>query len=1132
MKVLYFVVACLFILPEVAAQNRDTALVSLRDFRLDPGTFSWRGTGTFYDMTSWNSSPYLEGNLKQKSGSNWLFRLNYRLLPPAGYDANYRPGYPLLILFHGGGERGNCWDTRCYCSGCNANGTPEPGASPEFLNNDHVLLHGGSQHLNAVTLAGARRPNDNTLPARAFPGFVLFPQNENGWGSADAGNSAVSYALRLVRLLQKQYNIDPDRIYIHGLSLGGQAVYKAMNMCDWMFAAAITMSGLAYDESLEYDSVAHIPLWAVQGGRDTNPRPAQTERMVKRYREAGGQVRHTLYPDLPHNTWNRTFQEPDFYTWLLSKRASDIHVYYDNPYICTTKPEGALLGVADGYAAYQWEYNGNLIAGAQTHRHRALQAGTYRVRFSRTATQPSERDWNAWSKPVVIEEKTPPPATIKPYTTTFMRDLNGDTQITLHAPEGYQHYQWYRNGEPQALADSTTVVIAPGDCGTPCSNNGLYTLTTTGYDLCPSLPSASVPLFFEDQAPIDNTMRPQRFRHQLMSPSRVFLSWDDPSALEHHYEVWRKDISANQAVWQLLAVTPINTAFLVDSTLLAGHRYFYKIRAINALSRSDYSPGNDVTQEADNLVVTALPDQLPPDPPQQFQAELTGLNTATLSWLPATDDGGISQYIITVNQNNITVPAQATQYVINNLQPEQIYTFTIQAVDLSGKKSSPGSQVTLVNTATGLYYRYVTGSWIDLDDASLSSALKTPEKTGHVSNITLSPRTQDDYFAFEFEGYLYIRQAGTYTFYLNSDDGSRLYLDGTRRIDFNGTHGMCTAASPDCPAGYGRSSGELYLPAGAHSIRIQMFDYTGGQQLWVRYQGPDTQQAVVTLPDHALTSGSDVVVQSPPPPSTLACHARSMTQIDVAWDYADPNANFEIYNSTEANGIYTMVARVSSKSYAHVGLRAGQAYFYKIKTVTASGTSRYSSIGSATTLRDLEVPTTPGAVSVASILHDGVVLVWDAATDNVGVVQYQVWSHGKLLGTTSIPGIRITGLSPDTYAFTVVAVDASGNKSTPSAAVSADIVLDVEDSIADRLAIFPNPARSNFTVQWRGAGGTAAQLQLVNTLQQLCFSQTVEVARLAEGIEVTVPAGWAPGLYILSLTHQGKTIRSKVVIRR
>src|SRR5688572_16502715 len=133
-------------------------------------TFSFRESEpgvrstTYRDMTSWDSSPYKQGNLREKNGSVDQFIMNYRILFPAGYNPSYDPGYPIIIMFHGAGEGGNCWNSNCYWAtpswNPNSNTPPAPPTETELLNNDRNLFHGGAQHLNAVKAAGTRSPND------------------------------------------------------------------------------------------------------------------------------------------------------------------------------------------------------------------------------------------------------------------------------------------------------------------------------------------------------------------------------------------------------------------------------------------------------------------------------------------------------------------------------------------------------------------------------------------------------------------------------------------------------------------------------------------------------------------------------------------------------------------------------------------------------------------------------------------------------------------------------------------------------------------------------------------------------------------------------------------------------------
>ena len=83
-----------------------------------------------------------------------------------------------------------------------------------------------------------------------------------------------------------------------------------------------------------------------------------------------------------------------------------------------------------------------------------------------------------------------------------------------------------------------------------------------------------------------------------------------------------------------------------------------------------------------------------------------------------------------------------------------------------------------------------------------------------------------DRFSIRYSGYIQIDTPGTYSFYTNSDDGSKLYIDGTQVVNNDGDHGEQ------------ERSGSRYLTAGLHGITVLFYENTGGELLEVRYQGP------------------------------------------------------------------------------------------------------------------------------------------------------------------------------------------------------------------------------------------------------------------------------------------------------
>jgi predicted esterase len=807
-------------------------------------TFSFREsapgvrTGTYLDMTAWESEAYRQGNLREKTDAGDNFVMNYRFLVPQGYSASYAKGYPITIVMHGYGERGNCENELCYHGDRTwsplTNTPPAPTAVDfELMNNDHNLLHGAREHLSAVNRAGSKLPNDATLGTKDFPGFVLFPQNLNGWD-----HFAVQDAIRILRLMIKKYNIDENRVYIQGISNGGHGMYEALKRAPWLFAAAIGMS--AIDDGFinvqgVAPSIAHIPLWIFQGGKDINPSPNKTRRYIQQFRSAGADVRFTLYPELAHGTWNTAMREPDYFSWLLGKDKSDIHSFENSKVICSA--EGTKLEVGTGFKAYQWQFNGQIIPEATSSVYYATKAGTYKARFSRVSN-PTESQWNPWSDAVALTVENPPTATISQIGTVVLKDLNGGANAQLQSATNHAHYYWYKNGTLVDLPgrEDDTLKVATL---TPAYGNGVYTLVVSDF-ACKSAPSPAKYVFFNNSAPV-NITAPSNLSGTSASASEVSLTWTDASANEIGFEIWRRRQNGNGALpWELAGLTGPNIKTYNDTALAPLSSYQYKIRAVGIAGRSDYFPA----AANEYVTVQTVVDTERPTAPTDLKVVVKGVQTLQLTWMPSRDNSRIRQYYLYLNGDSIATGTADTAYRVTNARLNQLLDVRVKAVDLSGNMSAPSKTVKVNTYVTGLFYEHSTGSWTDLDSIDWTLV----EFSGRVNDFTLSPRTQDDYYNFRFDGFVYIESGGSYQFRTSSNDGSRLMLDNAVLVDNDGVHDIRTV-----------TSAKKNLEEGAHRITAEYFEYTQADTLVVEYKGPDTgnEWAVVAKP--VLKSAENVV---------------------------------------------------------------------------------------------------------------------------------------------------------------------------------------------------------------------------------------------------------------------------------
>lgn len=112
-----------------------------------------------------------------------------------------------------------------------------------------------------------------------------------------------------------------------------------------------------------------------------------------------------------------------------------------------------------------------------------------------------------------------------------------------------------------------------------------------------------------------------------------------------------------------------------------------------------------------------------------------------------------------------------------------------------------------------------------------------PIKEGYVAEFSARPilggELRQEQVALLLESHIEIEEAGTYDFYTNSDDGSRLYVDGKLVVDNDGDHGVM------------ERRGEIELSPGRHLIRVVYFNGGGGHHLDVKFQGPKYPKQIV-----------------------------------------------------------------------------------------------------------------------------------------------------------------------------------------------------------------------------------------------------------------------------------------------
>ena len=197
-------------------------------------------------------------------------RLTYLLFLPQGYASSPSKKWPLILFLHGVGERGDDIEL--------------------------VKLHGIPKIIE-------QHPD--------FPFIAISPQcpDETLWWD---------YHRMLKAILDQnieQYEVDTNRIYLTGLSMGGYGVWSLGMTYPDQFAALAPICGGGMAGMVPF--IQNVPVWAFHGEQDPVVRLEEGQRMVDALRACGGDVRFTVYPGVGHDSWTQTYDNPELYKWFL-----------------------------------------------------------------------------------------------------------------------------------------------------------------------------------------------------------------------------------------------------------------------------------------------------------------------------------------------------------------------------------------------------------------------------------------------------------------------------------------------------------------------------------------------------------------------------------------------------------------------------------------------------------------------------------------------------------------------------------------------------------------------------------------------------------------------------------------------
>lgn len=222
--------------------------------------------------------------------------LKYRKLSPRT-SGQSRP-LPLIVFLHGSGERGD--------------------------DNVTQLKHG-------LDFLASREG------MKKFPATIIVPQcpKDSRWSTTLAKKPGegkfdpkptepMRLALELIDSIEITDNVDTDRVYVTGLSMGGYGTFDMIARRPSTFAAAVPLCGGGDTNLAVVNRFKRTPLWIIHGDSDKVVKVNQSRSMVDALKKVGGSPRYSELAGFGHNIWDAAYADQELYKWMFSQSRAGV----------------------------------------------------------------------------------------------------------------------------------------------------------------------------------------------------------------------------------------------------------------------------------------------------------------------------------------------------------------------------------------------------------------------------------------------------------------------------------------------------------------------------------------------------------------------------------------------------------------------------------------------------------------------------------------------------------------------------------------------------------------------------------------------------------------------------------------
>ncbi|NDI34129.1 glycosyl hydrolase [Chengkuizengella sediminis] len=536
------------------------------------------------------------------------------------------------------------------------------------------------------------------------------------------------------------------------------------------------------------------------------------------------------------------------------------------------------------------------------------------------------------------------------------------------------------------------------------------------------------------------------------------------------------DITANTPLYGVFTKDGLNTyvaynANNVATTVTFSDCYELTVPAKSMAQQSAVSPGGDCSG---NPI-----DEEAPSTPTNLTSAGSTETTIELNWGASTDNRGVVGYdvyqVVNGNTSVFVGTTTTTSYTVTNLAADTTYTFEVKAKDAAGNESAASNRVSVTTDVpdtesptapVNLIAGNITDTTVDLSwDSSTDNRGVTGYDVYQIENgntpIYVGTTSSTSFTV------LNLTASTTYTFEVKAKDAAGNESAASNRVTV--TTDVPDTESPTAPvnlsaANITETTVDLSWDSSTDNRGVTGYDVyqveNGNSSIYVGTALSESYTVTNLLDNTTYTF--EVKAKDAAGNESIASNQVTITTLEGDTVITEPNYTIEIIDGGSAvtlkftptgatsnfvdlhykvnNGGQINVGTVNNNGtweYVISGMSDGDVidffYTYTLGTPAYDSPEYSYTVGSSPgggNPPDTTAPSTPSNLTASGITEMSVDLSWNASTDNIGVIGYDIYQGSTNIGSITSTAFTVTGLTANTtYTFDVRAKDAAGNES-------------------------------------------------------------------------------------------------------